>query len=67
MRHVQPCRTHDHMEARAEFLRRQIELYRRYLCEGQLEAEIAAEYLRRLAAAEAELAEIVGRQSSGQS
>ncbi len=45
------------MEDRADFLRRRIELYRRYLREGA-DAALAAEYLRRVAEAQAELAKI---------
>jgi len=45
------------METRAETLRRQIDLYRRYLREG-VELRLAEEYLRRLKYDRAELAEI---------
>jgi len=45
------------MDERAEFLRRRIELYRRYLREG-VDIDVAAEYLRQIAEDEGELAEI---------
>ena len=45
--------------ARAEHLRRRIELYRRYLREG-VDAGLAADYLREIVEAEAELARIEG-------
>ena len=45
------------MRERVEFLRRRIELYRRYLREG-VDIELAIEYLRQLSEDEAELAAI---------
>lgn len=45
---------------RTETLRRRIGLYRQYLREG-VSAELAALYLREIAAAEAELAAIAGQ------
>ncbi len=48
------------MDERSELLRHRIELYRRYLREG-VDANLAAQYLREIGAAEAELAEIEGR------
>jgi hypothetical protein len=45
------------MEPRSEFLRRRIELYRRYLREG-VDISLASEYLRQLSEDEAELAAI---------
>ena len=47
---------------RAEALRRRIALYRNYL-RGGVSAGLAAEYLREIAAAEAELAEAARRKS----
>ena len=45
------------MNERAEILRRQVALYRRYLSEG-IDAELARYYLHELVEAEAELAGI---------
>jgi len=45
------------MKDRAEFLRRQIALYRRYLADGVAEV-LANKYLSEIAKAEIELAEI---------
>ncbi len=45
------------MEERADLLRRRIALFRRYLREG-VDAALAAEYVRRLAEDETELAAI---------
>ncbi len=46
-------------ETAADTLRRRVALYRRYLREG-VEVELAAEYLKTIAADEAELAAIEG-------
>jgi hypothetical protein len=54
------------MEQHAENLRRKIELYRRYLREG-VAAPLAAEYLREIAMAEAELERITGQGSDRRS
>jgi hypothetical protein len=48
------------MEERAQKLWRRIALYRRYLAEG-VDAELALEYLRALAGAGAELADLEQR------
>jgi hypothetical protein len=48
------------MDETIELLRRRIALYRRYLREG-VEAELAADYLRTIAADEAALAELARR------
>ena len=45
------------MEHRAQFLRLQISLYRRYMADGVME-ELARRYLAEIARAELELAEI---------
>jgi hypothetical protein len=45
------------MKGRAEILRRQMALYRRYLAEG-VHADLARQYLAYIVTAEAELAEI---------
>jgi hypothetical protein len=48
------------MDDRAQTLQRRIALYRRYLREG-VDANLASEYLREIAEAEAELEQITGR------
>jgi len=46
------------METRADYLRRRIALYRRYLREGVDDAAMVAEYLRQIVEDEADQAEI---------